>query len=105
MRQILVAGMFLGLGFSVHASMIVYDPALHAQTAADHIVDFAKWAKTEVDAAQTELNTLQTYQQTLLYVARLGDPAALRSIPGVSTIAELYSMYGQLQQSYQQLQG
>jgi len=104
-KQILIAGMLLGLAFTGRATQIVYDPALHAQTAADHIVDFAKWAKTEVDAAQTELNTLNQYEQTLLYVTRFGNPAALRSIPGVSTVAELYSMYGQLQQGYQQLQG
>src|SRR5215467_10851842 len=36
-----------------------------------------KWAKTEVDAAQTQLNTLNTYENTVLQVARFGNPAAL----------------------------
>ena len=34
----------------------------------------------------------------MLQVARFGNPAALRNIPGVSTIAELYQIYGQLSQ-------
>ena len=59
-------------------------------------MNFAKWAKTEIDQAQTQLNTLQTYENTVLQVARFGNPAALRSLPGVSTVAELYQMYGQL---------
>jgi hypothetical protein len=84
--------------------MIVHDPGLTAKTAADEVVNFAKWAKTEVDAAQTELNTLRTYENTILQVARFGDPAALRSLPGVSTVAELMSMYSQVTQDYQQLQ-
>src|SRR5262249_15092446 len=68
-------------------------------------MNFAKWAKTEVDAAETQLNTLRTYENTVLQVARFGDPAALRSLPGVSTVAELYQMYGEVTRDYQQLQG
>ena len=79
---------------------IVHDPGLTAKTAADEVVNFAKWAKTEVDAAETQVNTLRTYENTVLQVARFGDPAALRSIPGVSTVAELYQMYGQLSRDY-----
>jgi hypothetical protein len=89
----------------VTATMIVHDPGLTAKTAADEVVNFAKWAKTELDAAQTQLNTLNQYEQTLLYVTRFGNPAALRNLPGVSTVAELVSMYGQVTRDYQQLQG
>lgn len=104
MRQIFIAGMLLGLAFTGSATQIVYDPALHAQTAADHVVDFAKWAKTEVDAAETELNTLRTYENTVLQVARMGDPSALRSIPGISTVAELYTTGQRLMYDYQRYQ-
>lgn len=95
----------LSLCLSARATIMVHDPGLTAKTAADEVVNFAKWAKTEVDAAQTELNTLRTYENTVLQVARFGDPAALRSLPGVSTVAELMGMYGQVRQDYQQLQG
>ncbi len=80
--------------------MIVHDPGLAIQDAAHEIVNLAKWAKTEVDAAQTQLNTLNTYENTVLQVARMGNPAALRNLPGVSTVAELYQIYGQLSRDY-----
>jgi hypothetical protein len=76
-----------------------------AQYGASEVMNFAKWAKTEVDAAETQLNTLRTYENTVVQVARFGDPAALRSLAGVSTVAELYQMYGEVTRDYQQLQG
>src|SRR6516225_2893637 len=82
-----------------------HDAAGWAQYGASEVMNFAKWAKTEVDAAQTQLNTLNTYENTVLQVARFGNPAALRSLPGVSTVAELVSMYNQVSRDYQQLQG
>lgn len=103
-KQMLLAVALAFLASNVEATMIVHDPGLTAKTAADEVVNLAKWTKTELDAAQTELNTLHQYEQEVLYLARFGNPAALRSLPGVSTVAELYSMYGQLQQDYRQLQ-
>ena len=82
-----------------------HDAAGWAQYGASEVMNFAKWAKTEVDAAETQLNTLRTYENTVLQVARFGDAAALRSLPGVSTVAELYQMYGEVTRDYQQLQG
>src|SRR3974390_909078 len=96
MKIIFIAGLFWFLAFSVHATDIVYDPINHGTVIGDHILDFAKWTKTEIDAAATQLNTLQTYENTVLQVARFGNPAALRNLPGVSTVGELYQMYGQL---------
>jgi hypothetical protein len=69
------------------------------------VVNFAKWAKTEVSAAQTQLNTLQSYENSVVQLARMGNPASLRSIPGVSTIADLYGTGKQLQYDYQSWQG
>src|ERR1700758_1874728 len=79
-----------------YGTLPVVDYSHIAQDAGNEIVNFAKWAKTEVDQAQTEINTLNTYENTVVQVARLGNPAALRNLPGVSTVAELYQMYGQL---------
>src|SRR5262249_3503559 len=82
------------------ATLPVVDYSHIAQDAGNEVVNLAKWVKTEVDAAETQLNTLRTYENTVLQVARFGDPAALRSVPGVSTVAELYQMYGQLARDY-----
>ncbi|MBV8174225.1 MAG: hypothetical protein JO151_06630, partial [Verrucomicrobia bacterium] len=105
MKRTLVLSLLFSVSLSARASLVVWDPGLAAQNAGNEVVNFAKWAKTEVDAAQTQLNTLQIYENTVLQVARFGDPAALRSLPGVSTVAELMGMYGQVRRDYQQLQG
>src|ERR1700721_4376940 len=88
------------LAFAVAASqsratLPVVDYSHIAQDAANEVVNLVKYASTEVAAVQTQLNTLQTYENTVLQVARFGNPAALRSLPGVSTVAGLYQMYGQ----------
>ena len=67
-----------------YATLPVVDYSHIAQDAGNEVVNLAKWAKTEVDAAQTQLNTLNTYENTVLQVARMGNPAALRNLPGVS---------------------
>ncbi len=95
-RQIISLVVSIGLGLPAEATLPVVDYSHIAQDAGNEVVNFAKWAKTEIDQAQTQLNTLQTYENTVLQVARFGNPAALRSLPGVSTVAELYQMYGQL---------
>ena len=82
------------------ATLPVVDYSHIAQDAGNEVVNFAKWAKTEIDQAQTEINTLQTYENTVLQVARMGNPAALRAIPGVSTVAELATIGQQLQNDY-----
>ncbi|SRR6266446_867727 len=80
---------------------VVYDPINHTVNIANLIRD----AETAVKSTETALNTLGTYENTILQVARLGDPAALRSIPGVSTIAELYGTGQRLMSDYQRWQG
>ena len=83
-----------------YATLPVVDYSHIAQDAGNEIVNFAKWAKTEVDQAQTEINTLNTYENTVVQVARLGNPAALRAIPGVRTVAELATIGQQIQNDY-----
>jgi hypothetical protein len=93
------------LSLPARASTIVYDPINHATAVGNEVVNFAKWAASELHEAATELNTLNTYENEVLQLARMGDPAALRSLPGVSNIAELYQIYGQLNYDYQRIQG
>jgi len=96
---------FVALCRQSNATLPVVDYSHIAQDAGNEVVNLAKWTKTEIDAAQTQLNTLNTWENTVLQVARFGNPAALRSLPGVSTVAELVSMYSQVNRNYQQLQG
>jgi len=96
---------FLALCPQSNATLPVVDYSHIAQDAGNEVVNLAKRTKTEIDAAQTQLNTLNTWENTVLQVARFGNPAALRSLPGVSTVAELVSMYSQVNRDYQQLQG
>jgi hypothetical protein len=93
------------------ATIIVHDPGKALQDAGNEIVNLAKWsaseaheAKIQIDSALTQLNTLRTYEQTVLEVVRLGNPAALMAIPGVRDVAELVSTGQQIYGEYQQLQ-
>ncbi len=105
MRKHVLVIASLALAFaSARATQVVYDPIVHGTIVGDQVVNFAKWAASEAHEAQTQLNTLQTYENTVLQVARMGNPAALRSLPGVSNVAELYQIYGRLASDYQQIQ-
>jgi hypothetical protein len=83
---------------------IVHDPGLAVQAAENELVNFAKWSKTEVDAAQTELNTLRTYENTIVQLARLGDPSRLRNLPVIRDVARVASTGQQIVYDYQQWQ-
>lgn len=97
-RQILVTASVLLLALPANATMIVYDPILHAQTLGDQIVDFAKWAESEIQEAETSLNTLNTYENTVLQVERMGDPKTLTAnLPGIQNIQTLAAIYQQAQ--------
>ena len=64
------------LGVQGVGDMPVVDYSSIAQNASNRL-NLGKWAKTEADAAQTEVNTLRTYENTVLQVARMGNPAAV----------------------------
>jgi hypothetical protein len=100
-KQVLIAGILLGLAFRVSGFEAVYDAANHTV----NIANLLKDAETTVKTTETALNTLKTYENTVLQVARFGDPAALQSIPGISTVADLYGAGQRLMSDYQQWQG
>src|SRR5215471_6966940 len=100
---LIIAGVF-SLAFRATATLPVVDHSHIAQDAANEVVNLAKYVTTATKQTETALNTLNQYEQMLLYVSRFGNPGALRNIPGVSTVAELSQMYGQLTRDYQQAQ-
>src|SRR4029077_13643997 len=99
----IIFGLF-SLVFKAAATLPVIDSSHIAQDAANEVVNLAKYVTTATKQTETSLNTLNQYEQMLLYVARFGNPGALRNIPGVSTVAELYELYGRLTRDYQQAQ-
>ena len=101
-KEILIIFGVLSLVFKAAATLPVIDSSHIAQDAANEVVNLAKYVTTATKQTETALNTLNQYEQMLTYVARFGNPGALRNIPGVSTVAELYSLYGQLSRDYQQ---
>lgn len=101
--QIIVASVLVTLASNVRATIIVHDPYHMAQDAVHEVINIVKWAGTQVKTAETSLNTLRTYENTVLQVARMGNPAALRSLPVVRDIAELYGTGQQAIYQYQQL--
>jgi hypothetical protein len=101
-REILIIWGVFSLAFKAHATMSVIDHAHIAQDAANEVVNLAKYVTTATKQSETALNTLNQYEQMLTYVARFGNPGALRNIPGVSTVAELYGLYSQLTRDYEQ---
>jgi len=94
---------FFLLSWRAEATMPVIDYSAIAQDAAHEVVNLAKYAAQLEQQVQTQLNTLNTYENTVLQVARMGNPAALKSLPGVSNVAELAQIYGQLTASYQRI--
>ena len=109
-REALIAAALAALGLPARSTLIVHDPALAVQHQTNHVVDFVKWAQTEaheakiqLDAAQTQINTLNTYRNTVTQLIRMGDPSQIRNLPGVRDVADLASSGQQLYQSYARL--
>jgi hypothetical protein len=93
--------LFLSSCAAAHAQLTVYDPINHATAVTNEVVNFAKWSATELHSAATELNTLNTYEQEALTVARMGDPKTLTAnLPGIQNIVTLSEIYSQVQKDY-----
>jgi hypothetical protein len=93
-----------GFALKAHCALVVWDPGVSAQSAGQETVNLAKWIKTELDTANTALNTLRSYENSVVQLARMGDPAQLRSLPGISDVAQLMGTGQQLMYEYQSWQ-
>src|SRR5258708_8029047 len=103
--RLIVASVFWALWAPVSwANMVVHDPIGWASNAVDEIANYTLWLKHEADAAATELNTLNTYEQEIVQLARLGDPAALAQLTGVKDILAIYQDYAQITYDFQRMQ-
>ena len=64
-----------------------------AQYGVTEVVNYANWAAQQANTAATELNTLRSYEQQVIQLARMGNPAALSQLTGVNSITSLYRDY------------
>ena len=103
--RLIVASVFWALSAPVSwANMVVHDPIGWASNAVEEVTNYTLWLKHEADAAATELNTLHTYEQEIVQLARLGDPAALAQLTGVKDILAIYQDYAQITYDFQRMQ-
>jgi hypothetical protein len=90
------------VAFQAGATQVVYDPINHGTNIANEVTNLVQWTETEIHAAATELNTLNTYENEVLQLARMGDPKTLTAnLPGVSNLQTLSEIYGQAQKDVQ----
>src|SRR5262249_26342414 len=88
---VLIAWVLLTTASLSYATLPVVDYSHIAQDAGNEVVNLAEWAKTEVDSEQTELNTLRTYENTIIALARMGAPSQLRNLPVIRDVASVAS--------------
>ena len=103
LRKISFAVTLLFFAGSASANLIVHDPVGWVQYGVAEVVNYANWAAQEANTAATELNTLHSYEQQGIQLARLGDPAALAQLTGVSSITSLYRDYAIISADIQQM--
>ena len=75
-----------------------------AQYGVSEVINYANWAAQEANTAATELNTLHAYEQEVIQLARMGDPAALAQLTGVNQITQLYRDYAIISSDIVQMQ-
>ena len=92
------------LAGTASANLIVHDPVGWVQYGVAEVVNYANWAAQETNMAATELNTLHSYEQEVIQLARLGNPAALAQLTGVNQITSLYRDYAMISSDLYQMQ-
>src|SRR5260221_3276467 len=103
--RLILATVFWALSAPVSwANMLVHDSIGWASNAVEEVTNYTLWLKHEADAEATELNTLHTYEQEIVQLARLGDPAALAQLTGVKDILAIYQDYAQITYDFQRMQ-
>src|SRR5258707_7694905 len=88
---------------NARANLILHDPVVWVQYGVAEVVNYANWAAQEANSAATELNTLHNYEQQVIQLARMGDPAALAQLTGVNSITSLYRDYAIISADIQQM--
>jgi predicted ribosome quality control (RQC) complex YloA/Tae2 family protein len=97
-----LAAMMAGIR-PVCAYVLVEDVPKYTQDAIQNGIVNVQNGLNYVQYVNSAMNTLHTYQQTVIQVARSGDPAAIRNLPGISEVSQLTSTGQQAYQGYARL--
>jgi len=92
-RKIALVSLLSVVAGAASANMVVHDPIGWVQYGVSEVVNYANWVAQQTNTAATQLNTLRSYEQQVVQLARLGDPAALSQLTGVNSITSLYRDY------------
>lgn len=103
-RTIMVTVSLVACALVSRANVIVHDPIGWVQYGVTEVVNYANWAAQEVNLATTQLNTLHTYEQEVVQLARMGNPAALAQLTGVKDVVALYQDYALISADIQRMQ-
>jgi hypothetical protein len=103
LRQILINAISLTVLVSWADAYTWHDTIGWAQYGVSEVINYANWAAQEANTAATELNTLHNYEQQVIQLARMGDPAALTQLTGVNSITSLYRDYAMISADIQQM--
>lgn len=88
------------------STLPVVDYSHIAQDAVNEVVNFVKWTGTQVSALATQVNTLNTYTNSVTQLTRYGNPAYYTSqIPGISSVSQLANSGMTLWQNYERVKG
>ncbi|MFY9987384.1 MAG: hypothetical protein WAK31_21680 [Chthoniobacterales bacterium] len=103
-RKIVLVSLLSVFAGVASANMIVHDPIGWVQYGVAEVVNYANWVAQETNTAATQLNTLRSYEQQVVQLARMGDPAALSQLTGVNSITSLYRDYAIISADIVQMQ-
>jgi hypothetical protein len=102
--RIVIIGVALALFVPWAKAYTWHDTIGWAQYRVSEVINYANWAAQEANTAATELNTLRSYEQEVIQLARMGDPSALAQLTGVSQITSLYRDYAMISSDIYQMQ-
>src|SRR5260370_10619060 len=103
-RKIALVSMVSVFAGVASANMSEHDPIGWVQYGVAEVVNYANWVAQQTNTAATQLNTLRSYEQQVVQLARMGDPAALSQLTGVNSITSLYRDYAIISADIVQMQ-
>jgi hypothetical protein len=103
-RRVCIIALSLVLCLQLASATTFHDVVGWGQYGVTEVVNYANWAAQQANTAATELNTLRSYEQQVIQLARMGNPAALAQLTGVSQITSLYRDYATISSDLYQMQ-
>jgi DNA integrity scanning protein DisA with diadenylate cyclase activity len=96
MKKTVLVALLGRLAVSASATLITHDPISMANYTVHEVLHY-------VQAFNTAMNTLRQYEQMVLQVERMGNPAGIANLVGLNDLGQLISGSQQLYANYQRL--